>query len=159
MSILNLNLLQNRESIPLPNWIRFAFALGSFLSQEGVKSDRQANIAVSLPSDQYFAVFAACGIADKEFSERKQIRSIRKQVLDLNPGSRVIHIHGGQKKKVSVVSVEKHPYSDEMLLYVQDGNVKHGVPERLWMDTIILLDEEFDEIKRARQVNEPFADF
>ncbi|WP_054956758.1 hypothetical protein [Paenibacillus dakarensis] len=153
MSIFELKLLHNNKTYALPPWIKFAFGLGSFLSREGVKYNRHTNIAVSLPSDRFFAVFAACGIADKAFSERKQIRSIRKQILGLNPGSRVILTLSGQTKEVSVVSVEKNPYTDEMLLYVQDGSVKHGIPERLWMESIFLLDEEFDEIKRTRRVN------
>jgi len=153
MSILNLKLLQNNKSYALPSWIKFAFGIGSFLCQEGIRYNRHANIAVSLPTDHFFAVLAACGIADKALSERKQIRSIRKQVVGLNPGSRVILTRAGQTKEVSVVSVEKNPYTDEMLLYVQDGSVKHGVPERSWMDSIFLLDEEFDEIKRSRRVN------
>lgn len=153
MSILDLKILHNKKPLPLPVWIKFAFGIGAFLTQEGVNYGRHATIAVSLPSDRYFAVLAACGIADKEFSERKQVHSIREQILALNPGSRVILNRRGQTKKVSVVSVEKHPYTDEMLLYIQDGNVKDGVPERSWMDSIALLDEEFDEIKRSRRVN------
>lgn len=145
--------MHNNKSYVLPLWIKFAFGLGAYLSREGVKYNRYANIAVSLPSNHYFAVLAACGIADKAYSERKQVRSIRKQVVGLNPGSRVIYSRSGQNKEVSVVSVEKNPYTDEMLLYVQDGSVKHGIPERSWMDSVFLLDEEFDEIKRSRRVN------
>lgn len=153
MSIFNIQLYQNQESYPLPDWVQFAFGLGAFLSQEGVKYKRSAHIAVSLPSDKYFAVLVACGIADKTFSERKNIRSIRKQVLGLNSGSRVILSWAGTTKKVSVISIEKNPLTDEMLLYVQDGSLKHGIPERSWVDSIFLLDEEFDEIKRTRRVN------
>jgi uncharacterized protein YbaR (Trm112 family) len=148
-----LKLFLDNKAHPLPPWITFAFSLGAFLHEKGVKDKKNANIVVSLPSEQYFTLFVAVGIADKIFSARRELHSIRQQILSLNKGSRIIYQDHESARKASVVSVEPSPViKGEFILFIQDGNIQLGVPERQWMEKIILLEEEFPEIKRRRRV-------
>lgn len=154
MSIKNLMVLNKRDSISLPDWVNFAFELGSFIFEGGVKFRKPVNIIISLPSELYFPLFIAMGIADRKFSVNKQVRSIRKQVMSLKTGSRIIYQDKESSRKVSVLSVEQSPvFKNEMILWIQDRNMKSGIPEKQWIDRLVLLDEELDEIKRSRKVS------
>lgn len=150
----NLKILYNQQNIDLPDWILFAFELGAYLYDNGIKYRKPITILLSLPSDQYFPLFVAMGIADKRFSVNKQLRSIKKQVMSLKTGSRIIYHDEESSREVSVISVEPSPvFKNEMLLWIQDNNLRIGVPERLWIERVILLDEEFDEIRRPKKVS------
>ncbi|NMB18366.1 MAG: hypothetical protein GX984_02755 [Erysipelothrix sp.] len=155
MSIKNLLILNNnKDSMDLPDWVNFAFELGSYIHEQGVKLRKPVTILLSLPSELYFPLFIAMGIADRKFSINKQMRSIRKQVMSLKTGSRIIYQDKDSSRKVSVLSIDPSPvFSDEMILRIQDGKMVRGVPERQWIDKLILLDEELDEIKRSRKVS------
>lgn len=154
MSIKKLMIFNNRDSMELPDWVNFAFELGSYIHEQGVKFRKPVTILLSLPSELYFPLFIAMGIADRKFLINKQMRSIRKQVMSLKKGSRIIYQDQDSSRKVSVLSIEPSPYvKNEMLLWIQDRNFKSGVPERQWIERLILLDEELDEIKRSRKVS------
>lgn len=151
MSLYQLKLNIEYKTVELPPWVQFAFTLGAFLYDEGIKYRKHANVLVTVPNEQFFSLFVAIGIADKIFSTRKQMRAVRKQILDLSTGSRIIYSDGHSQRKVSVISIEESPVlKGEMILYIQDKNFKRGIPEKHWLDKIILLDEEFDDIKRTR---------
>lgn len=154
MSIKNLKVLNKRDSRSLPDWVNFAFELGSFMYESDVKSRKPVTIIISLPSELYFPLFIAMGIADKKFTVNKQARSIRKQVMSLKTGSRIIYQDKESSRKVSVLSVEQSPiFKNEMLLWIQDRGMKSGIPECQWIDRLVLLDEELDEIKKSRKVS------
>lgn len=154
MFIRNLKILNNQLNNDLPDWILFAFELGAYLHYNGMKQRKPITILLSLPSEQYFPLFIAMGIADKKFSVNKQMRSIKKQVMSLKTGSRIIYQDDESSRKVSVLSVEPSPvFKNEMILWIQDRNMRSGVPERQWIERLILLDEELDEIKRSRKVS------
>lgn len=154
MTLNKLSLVLNKNIYPLPDWIKFSFGLGAFLYEEGYRNRTHLNIVITLPTDDYFALFASVGIADKIFSTRRQAKSIRKQIMSLSPGSRIIYTGDGDSRKVSVLSLEPSPIDkEEMLLFVEDRAIRRGIPERQWLETIVLLDEEFDQIKRPRKVS------
>jgi len=154
MSIKNLKVLHEKGIKYLPDWINFAFELGCYLNDNGIKYRKPITILLSLPSEQYFPLFVAMGIADKKFSINKQMRSIRKQVMSLKKGSRIIYQDEKSSRKASVLSIEPSPvFENEMILRIKDGRMIRGVPERQWIDKIILLDEELEEIKRSRKVS------
>jgi hypothetical protein len=154
MSIKDLRILSKKGSIDLPDWINFAFELGALLNEQGIKYKKPLNIIISLPSEHYFSLFIAMGIAEKAFSINKQMRSIRKTILGLTKGSRIIYRDEQSSRKASVISLEPSPvFENEMILKIKDGKIDRGIPERQWIDRVILLDEEFDEVKRARKVN------
>jgi hypothetical protein len=154
MSIKDLRILSKKGSIDLPDWINFAFEIGALLNEQGIKYKKPINIILSLPSEHYFSLFIAMGIAEKAFSINKQMRSIRKTILSLTKGSRIIYRDEQSSRKASVISLEPSPvFKDEMILKIKDGKIDRGIPERQWIDRVILLDEEFDEVKRARKVN------
>ncbi|WCN39174.1 hypothetical protein [Aneurinibacillus uraniidurans] len=153
MIIKNLKILNKGMSMDLPDWMNFAFRLGAFINEHGIKYKKTMKIILSLPSEQFFSVLIAMGIADKAFSINKQMRSIRKKVLSLEKGSRIIYRDEESSRKASVISVEPSPvFENEMILKIKDRNIERGIPERQWMDRVTLLDEEFDEIKRTRKV-------
>ncbi|MGC7872101.1 hypothetical protein ACPUYX_11300 [Desulfosporosinus sp. SYSU MS00001] len=154
MGIRDLKVLNNCTPINLPTWINFAFILGAFISEHGIKYKKPANVIISLPSEHFFSLFIAMGIADKGFSVNKQMRSIRKAVLNLEKGSRIIYQDDKSRRKVSVISIEPSPvFQDEMILKIKDGKIERGIPERQWIERVILLDEEYDQIKRTIKVN------
>jgi hypothetical protein len=154
MTIKNLKVCSRKGPIDIPDWINFAFVLGAYLNNHGFKYKKSINIILSLPSEQYFSLFIAMGITDKTFSKNKQMRSIRKTVINLEKGSRIIYQDEQSARKASVISVEPSPvFKDEMILKIKDGKIERGIPERYWIDRVILLDEEFDEIKRTRKVS------
>ncbi|GAA0294458.1 uncharacterized protein (UPF0303 family) [Gracilibacillus halotolerans] len=155
MFIRNLQILNKQKTNYLPDWVVFAFELGSFLYDHGIKYRKPINILLSLPSEKYFSLLIAMGIADKTFSVNKQMRSIKKQVMSLKKGSRIIYQDEDASRKVSVLSVEPSPvFDNEMILWIKDKNMRRAVPEKQWIDRLILLDEESDEIKRSRKVSE-----
>lgn len=152
--IQTLKLITNNSHITLPNWITFAFSLGAFLYDEGIKNRKRAHIAITLPSDKYFSLFVLMGISDQIYSVRKQMRSIRNQVMSLKPGSRVIFRDSMSSRKVSVLGIKPSPYKEgELLLYIQDKGFERGIPERSWLENIFILDEKYDDIKRTRKVS------
>lgn len=154
MFIRNLKILDNQQTNDLPEWILFAFQLGAYLHDNGIKYRKPITILLSLPSEQYFPLFIAMGIADNKFSVNKQMRSIRKQVMSLKTGSRIIYQDEKSSRKVSVISIDPSPvFENEMILRIQDGKIIRGVPESQWIDKVILLNEELDEIKRSRKVS------
>lgn len=154
MTIKNLKVLSRKGPIEIPDWINFAFELGAYINDHGIKYKKSINLILSLPSEQFFSLFIAMGIADKTFSKNKQMRSIRKTVINLEKGSRIIYQDEQSARKASVISVEPSPvFENEMILKIKDGKIERGIPERYWIDRVILLDEEFDEIKRTRKVS------
>jgi hypothetical protein len=154
MSIRNLKILNKIGSTDLPDWIHFAFELGAYINDHGIKHKKTVNILLSLPSEQFFSLFIAMGVADKTFSINKQMRSIRKTVLSLEKGSRIIYQDEQSSRKASVIAIEPSPvFENEMILKIKDGKFERGIPERHWIEKVILLDEEFNEIKRTRKVN------
>lgn len=145
----------NGDSMDLPDWVNFAFVLGGYIHEQGVKFRKPITIVLSLPSELYFPLFIAMGIADRKFSVNKQMRSIKQQVMSLKKGSRIIYQDKDSSRKVSVLSIDPSPvFSNEMILRIQDGKMVRGVPERQWIDKLILLGEELNEIKRSRKVSE-----
>ncbi|WP_137789180.1 hypothetical protein [Bacillus sp. E(2018)] len=154
MSIKDLRILSKKGSLDLPKWINFAFELGSFLNDYGIKNKKSINIILSLPSEHFFSLLIAMGIADRTFSIRKQISSIRKTILNLMPGSRIIYKDEKSSRKASVICIEQSPvFENEMILKIKDGNIVRGIPEKQWIERVIILDEEFDKIKRTRVVS------
>lgn len=154
MTIKNLKVRSKKGPIDIPDWINFAFELGAYINNHGIKYKKSINLILSLPSEQYFSLFIAMGIADKTFSTNKQMRSIRKTVINLEKGSRIIYQDEQSARKASVISVEPSPvFKEEMILKIKDGKIERGIPESYWIDRVILLDEEFDEIKRTRKVS------
>jgi hypothetical protein len=154
LSIEDLKILHSKRIIDLPKWIHFAFSLGAYIYENGIKYKKPVGIIISLPSDQYFPLFIAMGIADKTFSMRKQMRTIRKTILGLGQGSRIIYQDGESSRKASVICIEPSPvFENEMILKIKDGKIERGIPEKQWLERVILLDEEFDEIKQTRKVS------
>ncbi|WP_132746791.1 hypothetical protein [Scopulibacillus darangshiensis] len=154
MTIKNLKVLRRKVPIDIPDWINFAFELGAYINDHGIKYKKSINLILSLPSEQFFPLFIAMGIADKTFSKSKQMQSIRKTIINLEKGSRIIYQDEQSARKASVISVEPSPvFENEMILKIKDGKIERGIPERYWIDRVILLDEEFDEIKRTRKVS------
>ncbi|CUA79419.1 hypothetical protein [Anoxybacillus suryakundensis] len=148
-----LKLFLDNKVHPLPPWIIFAFSLGAFLHEEGIKNEKSANVVVSVPNEQYFALFVAVGIADKIFSVKRGENSVRQQILSLKKGSRIIYQDNRYTRKASVLSVESSPVRNgEFILFIQDGGIRLGIPESQWKEKIILLDEEFSDIRRRRKV-------
>jgi hypothetical protein len=142
---------------PLPSWIIFAFSLGAFLHEKGIEDNKSSHIVVSVPSEQYFALFAAVGIADKVFRKPRNLQSIRQQILNLKKGNRIIYQDKDLARRASVISVEPSPVIEgEFILFIQFGNIKLGIPEQQWMEKIILLEEKYTEIKRSRKVSENY---
>ncbi|WP_349346370.1 hypothetical protein [Priestia megaterium] len=154
MSIKNLKILDKVGVVDLPSWINFAFELGTYINDYGIRHKKVTSILLSLPSEQFFSLLIVMGIADKRFSTNKQMRSIRKTVLSLQKGSRIIYQDEQSSRKASVISVEPSPvFENEMILKIKDGKIERGIPERQWMDRVILINEEVDEIKRTRKVS------
>lgn len=154
MTIKKLKILSMRGLIDIPDWINFAFELGAFIHEHGTKYKKSVNLILSLPSEQFFSLFIAMGIADKAYSKNKQMKSIKKAVMKLDQGNRIIYKDNQSARKVSVISVEPSPvFKSEMILKVRDGKIERGIPEKYWIDRVIVLDEEFDEIKRTRKVS------
>jgi hypothetical protein len=155
MTIKNLQVISKRGYRPLPDWINFGFEIGAYLNENALKRKEPLNIILSIPYEDFFSLFIAVGIADKIFSKNKQIRSIRKTILNLAPGSRIIYRDEVSSRKASVISIEESPvFENEMILKIKDGKIERGIPEKQWIDRVIILDEEFDEIKRTRKVSE-----
>ncbi len=153
MKISELEIYYKNSHIKIPNWMKFAFELGTYISESGIKYKKPLNILISLPADHYFALFIAMGIADKFFLVKKQMRSIRKTILSLPKGSRIIYKDDVSSRKASVVSIAPSPvFENEMILNIKDGKITRGIPERHWMEKIILIDEEYEEIKRTRVI-------
>ncbi|MFB2346826.1 hypothetical protein [Priestia megaterium] len=154
MSIKNLKILDKVGVADLPSWINFAFELGTYINDYGIRHKKVTSILLSLPSEQFFSLLIVMGIADKRFSTNKQMRSIRKTVLSLQKGSRIIYQDEQSSRKASVISVEPSPvFENEMILKIKDGKIERGIPERQWMERVILINEEVDEIKRTRKVS------
>ncbi|WP_377890402.1 hypothetical protein [Alkalihalobacillus sp. R86527] len=153
MSIHNLKVLHNSIEKDVPKWIVFANKLGEYLYDHGSHYNASSKIVISLPTQQYFSLFVAMGIADKKFSINKQTRSIQKTFLSLGPGRRIIYIDDDKTREMSVLAVEESPvFKGEMLLHVKDGSVKYGIPERQWLEKVIILDEEHENIKKTMKV-------
>ncbi|MET7017966.1 MULTISPECIES: hypothetical protein [Bacillus cereus group] len=154
MSINNLGIILGKGAVELPDWIKFAFGLGAYINDHGVKYKKPLNLILSLPSERYFSLLIAMGIADKRFYTNNQMWSIRKRVLNLVQGNRIIYKDEQSSRKVSVICIEPSPvFQSEMILKVKDGRIERGIPESQWGDKVIILDEEFDEIKRTRKVS------
>ncbi|PGS54242.1 hypothetical protein [Bacillus sp. AFS041924] len=154
MTIKDLKILSKKGTQDIPDWIKFAFELGSYINDQGIKYKKPIRLLISLPSDHYFSLFIAMGIAEKTFSINKQMRSIRKTILGLVPGSRIIYKDKDSSRKASVICVEPSPvFEGEMILKIKDGKIERGIPENYWIERVIILDEEFDEIKRTRKVS------
>ncbi|PFY25326.1 hypothetical protein COL47_01090 [Bacillus toyonensis] len=154
MSINNLGIVLGKSVVKLPDWIKFAFGLGAYINDHGVKYKKPLNLILSLPSERYFSLLIAMGIVDKKFYTNNQMWSIRKRVLNLVQGNRIIYKDEQSSRKVSVICIEPSPvFQNEMILKVKDGRMERGIPESQWEDKVIILDEEFDEIKRTRKVN------
>lgn len=154
MPIKNLNILYRENEIKLPKWINFAFEIGAFIYEHGIKYNKPFNLLLSLPSGHFFPQFIAMGIADKTFSFKKQKSAIRKTILNLEQGSRIIYKDEQSSRKASVISVEPSPvFANEMILKIKDGKIERGIPEKQWIERVIILDEELDEIKRTRKVS------
>lgn len=155
MSIMNLDVIHNKKKIPLPTWIKFAFKLGSFINEHGSRYKKRTRILISLPSNQYFSSLVAMGIVDKNYSVNKHIHSIKKTILNLEKGSRIIYRDNNSTRKVSVIGLEPSPvFEGQMILKIKDNKFERGIPESDWIDKIIILDEESKEIKRTRKVSE-----
>lgn len=155
MAIKNLKILYKERHGELPDWINFAFELGSYIQSHGLKKGHMT-IALSIPGEQYFPLFIAMGIANEVYSVNKKSRSIKEQILGLEQGNRIIFQDEESSRRVSVLSVEPSPvFENEMILWIQDGQIdRRGIPEKDWIGKIILLDEELDEVKRSRRVSD-----
>lgn len=155
MTIKSMKVISKKGYQPMPDWINFAFEIGAYFNENALKRKGPLNIIISIPYEDFFSLFIAVGIADKIFSKNKQLRSIRKTILNLTPGSRIIYKDDVSSRKASVISVEDSPvFENEMILKIKDGKIERGIPEKQWIDRVIILDEEFDEIKRTRKVSE-----
>src|SRR5699024_4562788 len=141
--------------VKVPDWINCAFELGSYIQKHGLKNEKPVTIVLSVPSEQYFPIFIAMGIANEVYSVNRKKKSIRKQILSLEQGNRIIFQDKKSSRRVSVLSVEPSPvFENEMILWIQDGeSMRSGIPEKDWINKIIILDEELDEIKRSRKVS------
>ncbi|UZD48716.1 hypothetical protein [Peribacillus frigoritolerans] len=154
MSIKDLKVLSKKGALDIPDWINFSFELGAYINDHGIKYKKPISLILSLPSEHYFSLLIAMGIADKTFSINKQMRSIRKTILNLVQGSRIIYKDDQSSRKASVICVEPSPvFENEMILKIKDGKIERGIPEKQWIERVIILDEEFDEIKRTRKVS------
>ncbi|MCY1692424.1 hypothetical protein OVA29_19320 [Exiguobacterium sp. SL14] len=149
-----LKLSYNNSIFELSDWIKFSFVLGGYIYENGIKNSKPIRVVVSLPNSDYVPLFVAIGIADKNYNQDKQLKNIKKTILDLDIKSRIIFNDNGKKKYVSVVRIEESPIcKGEMVLYIQNGNVVQGVPDRDWLEKIIILNDEEKVIKRSRKVN------
>lgn len=154
MSVKDLKVLSKKVAVSIPDWINFAFELGKYISDHGFRYRKPTRLILSLPSEHYFSLLVAMGIADRTFSINKQMRSIRKTILNLTPGSRIVYKDEQSSRKASVICVEPSPvFKNEMILKIKDGKIERGIPEKQWIDRIIILDEEFEEIKSTRKVS------
>lgn len=154
LSIDKLKLLNDGITLDLPVWIKFGFKIGSYIDMHKIESNKRLTIVISLPTEHYFPLFIAMGIANNKFMKNKHVESIRKQILDLKPGARIIYKDGENYKKVSVLSIKTNPiFKDQYNLFIKVGTTDTGVPERQWFDKFILIDEESDEIKQSRKVS------
>src|SRR5690625_622596 len=90
MSIKNLQILSKEDCVDLPDWINFAFELGSYIQNHGLKDKEPMTIILSIPSEEYFSLFIAMGIANEVYSVNKKKGSIREQILGLEQGNRII---------------------------------------------------------------------
>jgi len=151
---MNLGVIYNQKTFNLPIWVRFAFKIGSYINEKGIWYKKRTKILISLPSNQYFSPLVAMGIVDKNFAVNKHFRSIKNTILNLEKGSRIIYQDGTSTRKMSVIGVEPSPvFENQMILKIKDKKFERGVPERDWINKIIILDEEPEEIKRTRKVS------
>ncbi|KGX85784.1 hypothetical protein [Pontibacillus litoralis] len=155
MSINNLKVLHNQIEKEIPSWVRFANVLGEYIYEYGYHYKKNAKVVISLPTQQYFSLFVAMGIANRKFSVNKQTRSIRKTFLSMESGKRIIYLDNDKTRKMSVLALEESPITKgEMLLKVMDAKgVEFGIPERQWLEKIIILDEDYEGIKQSIKVN------
>ena len=152
MSIMKLEVIHNQRGINLPIWVRFAFRIGSYINEHGIRYKKRTKILISLPSNQYFTLFVAMGIVDKKYAVNKQFRSIKNAILHLEKGSRIIYQDNQSIRKVSVIGLEPSPvFEGQMILKIKDKNFERGIPEKDWIEKISILDEEHEEIKRTRK--------
>ncbi|WP_046176219.1 hypothetical protein [Domibacillus indicus] len=155
MNLYNLKIWNAEKPDSLPTWIKLAFTLGAYLVKANTEKGKRVNIAITVPRDEYFSLFAAMGITDGIYSSNDNNDSLRDHVLKLKKGDRIIYKNGDLERKVSVVSVGKSPMDKtEMMLYIQDRNFHQGIPERQWQQRIFLLNEKYEKIKRTRVLGE-----
>lgn len=156
MAVNMLKLSYDNKIFELSDWIKFSFVLGGYIHENGIKNNKPVRMVISLPNTDYIPLLVAIGIADKHYSQNKQAKTIRKTILELKVGSRIIFNDNGKKKSVSVIELveESLVCKGEMMLYIQNGKIKQGIPERDWLEKIIILNHEEKVIKRSRKVNE-----
>jgi len=153
LSIFDLKVYSKNKELDLPDWIKFAFSLGGYINDINKKESKKTNVLISLPTNDYFPLFVSMGIADKYFSDNKQIESIKKAILGLEKGNRILYKDNKSIKKVSVISIEPSPvFSNQNILKISVGNVEYGIPENQWVEKIQIIDEEYKEIKRTRKI-------
>ncbi|MFD1885959.1 hypothetical protein [Paenibacillus wenxiniae] len=151
MHLYNLEIIYSEKAVALPMWIKFAFAIGYYLVESNKENGKRTNIAITVPHDEYFALFAAMGIAETIYSSNNNSSSLREHILKLKKGNRIIYKTGNLARKVSVVSIGESPIdNNEMMLHIQDKNFTQGIPERQWQEKIFLLNEQYEVIKRTR---------
>lgn len=154
MSISKLYIIDETGLSDLPNWVKLAFTLGSYVYDIKSLENKTIKIMISLPTELFFAQLIAMGIADKKFSTKKEDKSIREQILSLKKGDRIIYQDKNSARRVSVLSVESNiVFKDEKVLKVSDGGgLQLSIPEKNWINKITLLNEEYDEVKRSMRV-------
>lgn len=153
MVLNQLKISVNGKKYALPDWIKFSFYLGYFIYDMSLTKNKKYKIILSLPFDEYVPLFIAMGIVDQIYSRNMEEDTIKRKVLKLKKGNRVIYKDSNSVKRVSVISVKPNPYKKgEMMLVIKDGNVEHGIPEQFWAKRIKLLDTESKKIKRARTI-------
>ncbi|WP_114167394.1 hypothetical protein [Exiguobacterium sp. TNDT2] len=150
-----LKLSVRNEKVDLPEWMTFSFALGKYINEFAISQHKPIRIIMSLPNTDYIPLLVAMSLSDQHFNQNKQSRSIKKKILELKPGSRIIYLENGKRTSVSVIEVGPSPVvENEMMLHILVGTVKQGVPERLWLERLILMKDDEKIMKRSKKVSD-----
>lgn len=141
--------------IDLPEWMTFSFALGKYINEYTYNLHKPIRIIMSLASTDYIPLLVAMSLSDQHFNQNKQSQSIKKKISELKPGTRIIYLENGKRTSVSVVEVGPSPVvENEMMLHIMVGTVKQGVPERQWLERLILMKDEEKIMKRSKKVSD-----
>ena len=150
-----LKLSLENVKVDLPEWMTFSFALGKYINKYTYNLHKPIRIIMSLASTDYIPLLVAMSLSDQHFNQNKQSQSIKKKISELKPGTRIIYLENGKRTSVSVVEVGSSPVvENEMMLHIMVGTVKQGVPERQWLERLILMKDEEKIMKRSKKISD-----
>lgn len=154
MPILKLNIESNKNRVPLPTWITFAFKLGKYLYHS---KESNLNILISTPSSAYINLFVALGIVNEEFKNGISEKNNLKNYQSLKKNDRLILIENGNQSKVSFLEF----FEDKEIKYIkicidEKSKCTQSIPEKSWEQKLIILDESGDRTYRKTKVHHNF---